>query len=75
MTCMALAHCILGKFLGVVCHPFPLINIYKYIITPTVGLRLATKNRGIELSKLWGGKKRDLDKQLAILTHSLVVAY
>ena len=23
MTCMALAHCILGKFLGVVCHCFP----------------------------------------------------
>jgi hypothetical protein len=27
-TGMALALCILGKFLGVVCHCFPLIHIY-----------------------------------------------
>ena len=30
VTGMALAHCILGKFLGVVCHCFPpLYNIYQ----------------------------------------------
>ena len=28
---MALAHCILGKFLGVGCHFFPPIYIYIYI--------------------------------------------
>ena len=28
VTGMALAHCILGKFLGVVCHCFPPHNVY-----------------------------------------------
>ena len=31
MTGMALAHCILGKFLGVVCHCFPHTYIYVYV--------------------------------------------
>jgi hypothetical protein len=31
MTGMALARCILGKFLGVVCHCFPLIPTYAQI--------------------------------------------
>ena len=31
MTGMALAHCILGKFLGVVCHCFPPYRIYQLI--------------------------------------------
>ena len=30
MTSMALAHCFLGKFLGVVCHCFPPLYIYIY---------------------------------------------
>ena len=30
MTGVALAHCVLGKFLGVVCHCFPNIYIYIY---------------------------------------------
>ena len=30
-TGMALVHCILGKFLGVVCHCFPPVAVYNLI--------------------------------------------
>jgi hypothetical protein len=47
-TGMALVHCILGKFLGVVCHCFPLpLDIptftARYLLVPTMQALLVAK--------------------------------
>jgi len=44
VTGMALAHCILGKYLGVVCHCFP-----PPLVVPTLAARCLRTQRKVEL--------------------------
>ena len=55
VTCMALAHCILGRFLGVVCHCFP-----PHLDVPTLAARcLRPQRRESPSSERWNcGRER-----------------
>ena len=48
MTGMALAHCIVGKFLGVVCHCFP-----PPLDTPTLAARASVRDARDPSSEMW----------------------
>jgi hypothetical protein len=52
VTGMALVRCILGKFLGVVCHCFPLFKDIKYQIN---SLSLTQYRSGVQIENWMGG--------------------
>ena len=66
MTGMALAHCLPGKFLGVVCHCFPPITLYRYeiianhhcVFVPNVKLNDQIFHRGADMSLARPGRKQ-----------------